>query len=165
MGNFGRDSRPSGGGRSYSRPSFGGRGGSDRPEMHKAICSECGKECMVPFRPTGSKPVFCSNCFEKQRGSEPREFGNRDSRPPFRNPRFENKPRFDSDDRRPQPSAPAPQYDRQFEALNAKLDKLITLLTPVTSAKVAEAPKAEEPVVVVEKKKKSSKKVVIASEE
>ena len=40
-------------------------------EMHKAICSECGKECEVPFKPTEGKPVFCRECFAKKR---PRRF-------------------------------------------------------------------------------------------
>ncbi len=36
-------------------------------EMHKAICSECGKECEVPFKPTEGKPVYCNECFEKHK--------------------------------------------------------------------------------------------------
>lgn len=35
-------------------------------EMHKAICSECKKECTVPFKPTQGKPVFCKECFAKK---------------------------------------------------------------------------------------------------
>ena len=49
---------------------FGNRGSSfDRGprEMHKAVCSECGKECEVPFQPTEGKPVFCRDCFAKRR--------------------------------------------------------------------------------------------------
>ena len=50
-----------------------GGGGFNRGprEMHKAICSECGKECEVPFKPTEGKPVFCRECFAKKR---PRRF-------------------------------------------------------------------------------------------
>ena len=36
-------------------------------EMHKATCSECGKECEVPFKPTEGKPVYCRDCFQKRR--------------------------------------------------------------------------------------------------
>ncbi|MGM5483017.1 MAG: CxxC-x17-CxxC domain-containing protein [Nanobdellota archaeon] len=36
-------------------------------KMHKAICSECKKECEVPFKPTGNKPVYCKECFEKHK--------------------------------------------------------------------------------------------------
>ena len=44
-------------------------GGFDRGprEMHKAICTECKKECEVPFKPTEGKPVFCKECFAKRR--------------------------------------------------------------------------------------------------
>ncbi len=41
-------------------------------EMHKAVCSECGRECEVPFKPTEGKPVFCRECFAKRR--RPRRF-------------------------------------------------------------------------------------------
>jgi len=55
------------------RSSFG-RGGFDRGprKMHKAVCSECGRECEVPFEPTEGKPVFCRECFAKRR--RPRRF-------------------------------------------------------------------------------------------
>lgn len=43
--------------RDSGRPSFRDK------EMHAAICAECGNECQVPFRPTGERPVYCSNCF------------------------------------------------------------------------------------------------------
>jgi CxxC-x17-CxxC domain-containing protein len=36
--------------------------------MHRATCAECGKPCEVPFKPSGDKPVFCSNCFGKGNG-------------------------------------------------------------------------------------------------
>lgn len=32
-------------------------------KMHKAICSKCGKECEVPFKPTEGRDVFCKECF------------------------------------------------------------------------------------------------------
>lgn len=48
---------------------------SRRPmTMHQATCAECGRSCQVPFKPSGDKPVFCSDCFE----------GKEDSRPPRR---------------------------------------------------------------------------------
>lgn len=33
--------------------------------MFDAVCADCGDKCKVPFKPSGSKPVYCSNCFEK----------------------------------------------------------------------------------------------------
>ena len=32
-----------------------------------AICSGCGKETTIPFRPTQGRPVFCRECFGQQK--------------------------------------------------------------------------------------------------
>ena len=32
-------------------------------EQHAAVCSRCGAETTVPFVPTGSRPVYCRDCF------------------------------------------------------------------------------------------------------
>ena len=152
MGSFSRDSR--GGGRSFDRPRFGGnsfnrggdRGASDRP-MFTAICSNCGKECQVPFRPTNGKPVYCSECFEKMgntRSDSPRgEFG-RDERPSFNRPQA---PAFD-------------QSRAQLDAINIKLERILKILetkipTPAVVAQVTEEVK-EVAAPKVEKKAKKS---------
>jgi CxxC-x17-CxxC domain-containing protein len=31
------------------------------------VCSHCGKETTVPFRPTQGRPVFCRECFRDRR--------------------------------------------------------------------------------------------------
>ncbi len=36
-------------------------------EMHKAVCSECKKECEVPFKPIEGKPVYCKDCYAKHK--------------------------------------------------------------------------------------------------
>ena len=41
-------------------------------EMHKATCSECGKECEVPFKPSNDaegnpRPVYCRDCYQKHK--------------------------------------------------------------------------------------------------
>jgi CxxC-x17-CxxC domain-containing protein len=49
---------------------YGGRsGGYERRqrEMFSATCSNCGKEALVPFRPTSGKPVYCDDCFRAAR--------------------------------------------------------------------------------------------------
>ena len=48
------------------------RGGDrDRPkEFFKATCSDCGKECEVPFKPTQGRPVYCRDCFRKHQPAE-----------------------------------------------------------------------------------------------
>jgi CxxC-x17-CxxC domain-containing protein len=30
-----------------------------------AVCSECGKQTTLPFRPTQGRPVYCRECFGK----------------------------------------------------------------------------------------------------
>lgn len=36
-------------------------------EMFDAVCASCGKNCKVPFRPRDDRPVYCSDCFSRQR--------------------------------------------------------------------------------------------------
>lgn len=94
---------------------FGGRGGfrdrdsgrsNRRPlEMHEATCDKCGKRCEVPFKPSGNKPVYCSDCF-KQNEDSGSNFGSRNQ------------------DR---PSQSGISSD-QFNKLNAKIDKIIKIL-------------------------------------
>ena len=59
------------GGRSFGgRSNFRGNRNFDRPrEFHKTTCSECKQECEVPFKPTEGRPVFCKDCFAKQRSN------------------------------------------------------------------------------------------------
>jgi len=49
------------------------RYGSDsyRPQrqMFPAVCAECGKETEVPFEPREGRPVYCSECYNKQKTS------------------------------------------------------------------------------------------------
>ena len=45
---------------------FDGGGMGMRREMHPAVCAECGKDTEVPFRPTGERPVYCSDCYRQQ---------------------------------------------------------------------------------------------------
>ncbi|HXE73216.1 MAG TPA: zinc-ribbon domain containing protein [Candidatus Nitrosotenuis sp.] len=44
-----------------------GFGGGRRP-MYDAVCAACGQKTQVPFQPTGSRPVYCSDCFSRQGG-------------------------------------------------------------------------------------------------
>ena len=30
----------------------------------KVVCAECGRETVVPFNPSGTKPVYCRECFK-----------------------------------------------------------------------------------------------------
>lgn len=142
MGNFNRGNRSGGRGFGNDRgrgSKFGG--GRDRGpvEMHKVVCSDCGDNCEVPFRPTGDKPVFCSDCFKKQGGGNSR--GSRDSgRGGFR----------------PQQS----NYKEDFEKLNKKLDKIINMILEDSRAIKKEADSAAVKTIVKKIMKKPAAKKV-----
>jgi len=175
MKNSNRDNRFSGTGSgrkfrgTYSgKRSFGSRGDnrrfgdrdSGRPlMMHKAICSECGKECELPFKPTGDKPVFCSNCFRNKANSN-RSSG-RDSKKQsnFQEKRMHKAICTECGNKCEVPFLPTggkpiycnncfrkgdntggkntEQFKDQFEIFNAKLDNILKLLTPIVSTEVA----------------------------
>jgi len=52
------------GGYSGNRSGYGQRGPR---EMHKVTCSKCGKDTEVPFKPDGSRPVYCRECYQEQK--------------------------------------------------------------------------------------------------
>ena len=58
---------------------FKGRDGGRRM-MHRATCSDCGNSCEVPFKPTNTKPIFCSSCFEHQGEPRSKSFGRKSDR-------------------------------------------------------------------------------------
>lgn len=132
---------------------------SERPSMHRAVCSDCGRDCEVPFRPTGDKPVFCSDCFgSKKEGSSGGRFEKRSAdRSGFRDKQMfkavcskcheecevpfrpsSDKPVFCSDcfgkgDKSSgggnNHAASSDQYKKQFEMLNNKLDNILQMLS------------------------------------
>jgi CxxC-x17-CxxC domain-containing protein len=59
-----------GGASSYGNGGGYSSGGYSRGprEMFDAVCARCGKDTQVPFRPTGARPVYCSDCFRLMRG-------------------------------------------------------------------------------------------------
>jgi len=179
MKNSNRDKRPrgAGGDRKFrgtdaGKQSFGSRGDkrrfgdrdAGRPSiMHKSLCSECGKACELPFKPTGDKPVFCSNCFGNKADS------NRSRGRDFEKSSFQEKRLYPAictgcGKKCEVPFRPAggkPIYcnscfrkgdtaggkntehsKEQFEIVNAKLDTILKLLTPIVSTEVAGEQKA-----------------------
>ncbi|MEI6731303.1 MAG: CxxC-x17-CxxC domain-containing protein [archaeon] len=89
-----------GGFRDRDSGGFGGRG-RERPEMHDATCAKCGKPCQVPFRPSGDKPVYCSDCFRTEGDSGSRNGGG------------------------------SGMSQEQFSQINVKLDKILAFLENV----------------------------------
>ena len=41
---------------------------SRNKEMFTATCAGCGGEARIPFKPRDDRPVYCSECFAKQKG-------------------------------------------------------------------------------------------------
>lgn len=122
------------GGKTWNRggSSRGSRdGGSDRPTMHHATCAKCSKSCEVPFVPTGSKPIYCSNCFKREDGDAPKRFSDRNNR----ESRGGSNNNMSLDDNRP---FSKPEYSRSndrgsdqgelFRMINTKLDAILNAL-------------------------------------
>jgi len=165
MGDYKKDNKFGGGSKRFKGRSFGGdrggnRGFGSRPDMHKAVCSECGASCEVPFRPTGDKPIYCNDCFKNKggssredRGGDRKDFAHKDLRPRF-------------GDKRPQQGGGnSDSHKALFEQLNAKLDKIVTLLTPIVFEKKIqkeETPKIKAKTKVKKPTKKAEVKKVVS---
>jgi CxxC-x17-CxxC domain-containing protein len=111
--------------RSNNRGGMGGApfGGG----LYKAICADCGQECEVPFKPTGSKPVYCRSCFKQNEALESDNRFDDHRRKPMGRPRFDSR-------RGPGPgpggfSGGGGGASREaLEEINRKLDKIIEAL-------------------------------------
>jgi CxxC-x17-CxxC domain-containing protein len=119
---FGRDRGPrrEGGKESFKAPLF------------KTTCNHCGKDCEVPFKPNGSKPVYCSTCFNKDQHEAPR----RPVRgPDERNYNVGNREHGFSDRHAQRPDrsreSGAEGFRKELEALHHKLDSILAVLDTV----------------------------------
>ena len=197
MADFNRgSSRFNRGGGGFKKRDFNDRSSREPVEMHKAVCDNCGKDCEVPFKPTSGKPIYCRDCFDKNRGSDSRggsqsqswnprrsasderemfeavcdncgknckvPFRPTGERPVYCSDCFEkgnNAPRSSQPQQREQSS-----NNSQFESLNNKLDRILKILESAVSEEVAEEVEkiVDEPIAEedtkLEKKKKASKK-------
>jgi CxxC-x17-CxxC domain-containing protein len=61
------DSGGYGGGGGGGYASSGGYQERRPRQMYDATCANCGRTAQVPFQPTGSRPVYCSDCFQTRR--------------------------------------------------------------------------------------------------
>ena len=146
MKNFKRDRKPKAKrtGKDFGKKSFGGSTRkapkkSEERVMFNAICSACGINCGVPFKPSDKRPVLCKSCFKKQGRAEGiagsvEKTGGR-SQQIF-----------------------APIVNRQdtalLEALNDKMDEILELLRPAVSW---EEEQDSEPVAEVKKPAKAKR--------
>jgi CxxC-x17-CxxC domain-containing protein len=139
-GNFKRENR-GGGFRS------GNRGGRSDVTMHKAICDECHKSCEVPFRPSGDKPVYCSDCFSGKRDVPKRDFNDRG-------------PKRDYNDKSAQSflkSVSMPQsgdVSKQLSEISSKLDRLTSMIEKLIQPKIESKPITKSVIVKKVKVKK-----------
>lgn len=65
-GGYSRESSGGGGG-GYGGGGGGGGGGAPQRELFKVVCSSCGVETSVPFKPDPNRPIYCRNCYQAQR--------------------------------------------------------------------------------------------------
>ena len=35
----------------------------------ETLCSDCGKSCQIPFKPDGSRPIYCKECWTKRKSA------------------------------------------------------------------------------------------------
>ncbi len=174
--------------------SAGRRGGSrfnnrDRgpKTMHQTTCADCGGRCEVPFRPSGSRPVYCSDCFGKHNPRDERRgqagFRDRNDRPMFRatcascgntcevpfRPTGE-KPVYCSDcfgdkgsrQGRVKPSGVSANADliAEIKSLHAKIDKILGVVAPQV---VHVVPQKKTAAKTATRKKAASKKKTVAA--
>jgi CxxC-x17-CxxC domain-containing protein len=162
MGKFqGRDNIRGGGnfrggstGRSHDRPNFRDQKGQGRRfdkevSMHKTVCSECHKDCEVPFRPSGDKPVYCSNCFSHKREDQDRG-GKRN---------FSDK--TSSFSSFPRTAVDLDNLNKQLVEINNKLDYLLLAFKNLNQLEEKKETKTLKPVLkkVVKVKDSSLKKI------
>jgi len=142
----GRGGRPS-----YGDKRGGERGGDREATMFQATCSECKKNCDVPFRPANDKPVYCSSCFSAKRERDDKE---------YKSGAFNREPKRFSNDRpvdRPAPRADfvRPEFratpiddttKKQLADISFKLDKLINAIEKMSVTKKENPVQMEVPV-------------------
>lgn len=92
----------------FDRPRHHDRGDRDNGfrerSFTRVICSDCSKECEVPFKPSGDRPVYCKECFAKRKDrSQHKE-------------NYDNKPRE-------QTFIPERRFDKQKNSENRKPGK------------------------------------------
>ena len=171
MKNFNKKGAFSKGGDFGGRPKFGGdrkfapkpgddreRGGDrggfggGRPELFSAVCSNCGKSCELPFRPSGDRPVFCRDCFDKKDDTRGHSTFQRTERPR----EFRTAPREGSNN---QENA---EIKKQLANLEYKMDRILKILSVKENPAIETVVKAE---VDVAKKVNAPKKKAVAKKE
>ncbi|MDP1689023.1 MAG: hypothetical protein Q8L47_02745 [bacterium] len=185
MNNFKSGGFSQRGSSSGSRSKFGGGGGGrdrgnnrDRrsPELFQAVCAECKKQCQVPFRPSQDKPVYCRDCFGKQRYVPGRNSNGQDGNPrtqraeqsSYDGPRPEIRRDF-APERESQTEYVKPQSNegiealaRQISTLDSKLNRILEMLVKKEVKQSVITPIAKEVAQIIKaaKPKASPRKII-----
>ena len=104
--------------------SFSSDNRKEKPRMHQVVCSKCGVQCQVPFKPTGEKPLYCSKCFESHtEGGDKRK-------------RFDSRKNISQAEKcvccektRKEQSKHYEAFDKQMQEVIERLDKIVYFLS------------------------------------
>lgn len=135
------------------------RGGERKMELFTTTCTTCGKSCEVPFKPDGTKPVLCRDCFAAKNGGRDNvQSSNRFAsngtqvRKPersFDTPRVEQKPGLSKED--------FAALSRHVTALEAKINEILSIVKTTHAAVEKPEVVADAPITEVAPIKKESK--------
>jgi CxxC-x17-CxxC domain-containing protein len=108
--------------RTYRSARSGSEGGAF--QKFDAVCSNCGKKCQVPFRPDGTKPVYCKDCFGAPRDAMAgkKKFSVAPAAARFNTPAA-------SFSAAPAGGKSIADLTRQIAAMNTKIDTMLKILT------------------------------------
>jgi CxxC-x17-CxxC domain-containing protein len=114
------------------RPSRGGSGGrrdnhfkpawkQNGPQgpSHTTRCASCSKECTVPFKPNGSKPVLCRSCYIGAGGLVSQK----------KAPEYRQKRSNDYSSPSPSNQGGSQMLKKEMAAIHKKLDRIVGLLS------------------------------------
>lgn len=54
--------------RAAKKQQMGGRERGGQKQMFQTVCAACGIDTQVPFEPRNGRPVYCSDCYTKNKG-------------------------------------------------------------------------------------------------
>jgi CxxC-x17-CxxC domain-containing protein len=142
------------------------RGGERKMELFATTCTTCGKSCEVPFRPDGSKPVLCRDCFAAKNAGGDNTRGNDRF---ASNDRPQRKPERTFDSPRPDRAPSVSKEDhialaRQVAMMETKISEILEIVKGA-HVKVPKLPVAVEASTVealVEAKVRKPKKLAVA---
>jgi len=143
------------------------RGGERKVELFTTTCTTCGKSCEVPFKPDGTKPVLCRDCFAaKNTGGDNVRSGNRIANNDFATRKPERS--FDAPRLERAPGVPKEDFlalSRHVTALDAKINEILAIVKAAhvvfeKSPVAAEVANGEEVTIKKVRKPKKVTKVV-----